>query len=99
MWQPGTSKGVELVDQPGSLCWTELHTSDATAAKEFYGGVLGRRFSDMEMPGGGGTYHLITPAGLPRGADARRPHGTRQGGPRAGRRAPVLAPGLRRRRL
>lgn len=65
VWQPGTSKGVELVDQPGSLCWTELHTSDARAAKEFYGGVFGWRFSDMEMPGGGGTYHLITPAGLP----------------------------------
>ncbi|MFE9923714.1 VOC family protein [Streptomyces sp. NPDC005774] len=65
VWQPGTSKGVELVDQPGSLCWTELHTSDATAAKEFYGGVFGWRFSDMEMPGDGGTYHLITPAGLP----------------------------------
>ncbi|GAB2802681.1 VOC family protein [Streptomyces chlorus] len=65
VWQPGTSKGVELVDQPGSLCWTELYTSDATAAKEFYGGVFGWQFGDMEMPGGGGTYHLITPAGLP----------------------------------
>ncbi|MEU1691523.1 VOC family protein [Streptomyces hirsutus] len=65
VWRPGTSKGVELVDRPGSLCWTELHTSDATAAKEFYGGVFGWQFSDMEMPGGGGTYHLITPAGLP----------------------------------
>lgn len=64
-WQPGTDKGVELVDQPGSLSWTELYTSDATAAKEFYGGVFGWRFSDMELPGGGGTYSLITPAGLP----------------------------------
>ncbi|MHB9863242.1 VOC family protein [Streptomyces sp. YIM S03343] len=64
VWQPGTNKGVDLVDQPGSLSWTELYTSDATAAKEFYGGVLGWQFSDMPMPGGG-TYSLITPAGLP----------------------------------
>ncbi|MFJ5262450.1 VOC family protein [Streptomyces sp. NPDC088387] len=65
VWQPGTTAGVELVDQPGSLTWTELYTSDAAAAKEFYGNVLGWRFSDVEMPGGGGTYSLITPAGLP----------------------------------
>ncbi|WP_406729293.1 VOC family protein [Streptomyces sp. GD-15H] len=65
VWQPGTSKGVELVDQPGSLSWTELYTSDAAAAKEFYGGVFGWQFSDMELPGGGGTYSLIIPAGLP----------------------------------
>ncbi|MEV6177034.1 VOC family protein [Streptomyces sp. NPDC052015] len=65
VWQPGKTKGVELVDEPGSLCWTELYTSDAAAAKEFYGGVFGWQFSDMELPGGGGTYSMITPAGLP----------------------------------
>ncbi|MFF4506725.1 VOC family protein [Streptomyces sp. NPDC001401] len=65
VWQPGTDKGAELVDEPGSLSWTELYTSDAAAAQEFYGGVLGWQFADMELPGGGGTYILITPAGLP----------------------------------
>ncbi|CAL9653977.1 VOC family protein [Streptomyces sp. Tu 3180] len=65
VWQPGSTKGVDLVDEPGSLSWTELYTSDAAAAKEFYGGVLGWRFSDMQLPGGGGTYFLITPAELP----------------------------------
>jgi len=65
VWQPGTSKGVELVDQPGSLSWTELYTSDAAAAKGFYGDVFGWQFSDMALPGGGGVYSLITPAGLP----------------------------------
>ncbi|MGC3003719.1 VOC family protein [Streptomyces sp. G35A] len=64
-WQPGSTGGAELVDEPGSLSWTELYTSDAAAAKEFYGGVFGWQFSDMEMPGGGGTYSLITPAGQP----------------------------------
>ncbi|WP_329388414.1 VOC family protein [Streptomyces sp. NBC_01351] len=71
VWQPGTNTGVELVDEAGSMSWTELYTSDAAAAKEFYGGVLGWWFSDMELPGGGGTYSLVTPAGLP----AERMHG------------------------
>ncbi|GGT23182.1 MULTISPECIES: VOC family protein [Streptomyces] len=65
VWQPGTNAGVELVDEPGSLSWTELYTSDVEAAKEFYGGVLGWRFGAMETPGGGGSYWLITPAGQP----------------------------------
>ncbi|MER5428053.1 VOC family protein [Streptomyces sp. NPDC002588] len=65
VWQPGRNTGFELVEEPGSLTWTELYTTDAVAAREFYGGVFGWQFSDMEMPGGVGTYTLITPAGLP----------------------------------
>ncbi|MFE2045982.1 VOC family protein [Streptomyces sp. NPDC059477] len=65
VWQPGASPGVELVDQPGSLSWTELYTTDAAAAKEFYRAVFGWQYGDMPLPGGGGTYSLITPAGLP----------------------------------
>lgn len=64
-WQPGKNPGFELADEPGSLSWTELYTRDAAVAQEFYGSVFGWRFSDMEMPGGGGRYTLITPAGLP----------------------------------
>ncbi|KOU21020.1 VOC family protein [Streptomyces sp. WM6368] len=64
-WQPGKDTGVELVDEPGSLSWTELYTTDAAAAKDFYGGVFGWQYGEMEMPGGEGTYTLITPAGLP----------------------------------
>jgi len=66
VWQPGKSPGLETVDQPGSLSWTELYTSDAAAAKEFYGSLFGWQYEDMELPGGGGTYVLITPAGLPK---------------------------------
>ncbi|SES35957.1 hypothetical protein SAMN04487983_104515 [Streptomyces sp. yr375] len=65
VWQPGKNAGFELADKPGSLSWTELYTSDAAAAKEFYGGVLDWRFGDMEMPSGEGTYTIITPAGQP----------------------------------
>ncbi|MFF5920464.1 VOC family protein [Streptomyces flavochromogenes] len=65
VWQPGSNKGVEQVDTPGSLSWTELYTSDAAAAKQFYGSVFGWQYSDMPMPGGEGMYTIITPAGLP----------------------------------
>jgi predicted enzyme related to lactoylglutathione lyase len=65
VWQPGSNKGAELFDAPGALSWTELYTSDAAGAKKFYGDVFGWTYSDMELPGGGGTYSLITPAGLP----------------------------------
>ncbi|GAA1886705.1 VOC family protein [Streptomyces durmitorensis] len=65
VWQPGTNSGFELADDPGSLSWAELFTTDVAAAKEFYGGVLGWQFSNMELPGGAGTYTLVTPAGLP----------------------------------
>ncbi|MFG2133905.1 VOC family protein [Streptomyces sp. NPDC048751] len=64
-WQPGQNAGFELADEPGSLSWTELYTSDAAGAREFYGDVFGWQFNDMDLPGGGGTYTLITPAGLP----------------------------------
>ncbi|MFC0601926.1 VOC family protein [Streptomyces palmae] len=64
VWQPGTDKGLELVDAANSLCWTELYTTDAAAAKEFYGTLFGWTTQDIPLPGGGGTYALITPAGL-----------------------------------
>ncbi|MEJ8669285.1 MULTISPECIES: VOC family protein [unclassified Streptomyces] len=66
VWQPGKNSGFELADETGSLSWTELYTTDAAGAKEFYSGVFGWQFSDMPMPGGGGgAYTLITPAGQP----------------------------------
>ena len=65
VWQPGSNAGFELTDAPGALAWTELYTSDAEASKEFYGGVFGWQYGDMELPGDGGAYTLIRPAGLP----------------------------------
>ncbi|OKH96579.1 VOC family protein [Streptomyces uncialis] len=61
IWQPGTNKGLDLVDVPGSLCWTELYTPDVASAKAFYGGVFGWHTSDI--PFGGGTYTTVGPAG------------------------------------
>src|SRR5262249_10647765 len=35
-WQAGDTIGAELVNEPGALCWNELHVRDAQAADQFY---------------------------------------------------------------
>jgi predicted enzyme related to lactoylglutathione lyase len=61
LWQPGDTKGLEAVNDPGTLCWAELHTSDTAAAKGFYQAVFGWETDDMSM--GEFTYTVIRPAG------------------------------------
>ncbi|TJZ49650.1 VOC family protein [Streptomyces piniterrae] len=63
VFQPGRYPGVEVVDGPGSLGWIELYTTDAKAAQSFYGTVFGWTTQDMPLPGDGGVYTLVTPAG------------------------------------
>lgn len=41
IWQAGTFQGAGVVNEPGSLCWNELATRDAAAAKVFYPEVFG----------------------------------------------------------
>lgn len=41
VWQPGTHKGAGLVNEPNTLCWNELVTTDVEAAKPFYHAVFG----------------------------------------------------------
>ncbi|MER6676595.1 VOC family protein [Streptomyces sp. NPDC000983] len=65
VWQPGTDAGIELVDKPGSLSWTELYTTDADVARKFYSEVFGWWYSEVPLPGDAGAYALVTPAGLP----------------------------------
>ncbi len=36
----------------GQFCWTDLATSDAQAAKDFYAAVLGWQAEEQEIPGG-----------------------------------------------
>ena len=45
----------------GAFRWNELTTSDAKAARTFYGKLLGWQFQDMDM--GHGTYTVINVAG------------------------------------
>ncbi|MGI9641421.1 MAG: VOC family protein [Acidimicrobiia bacterium] len=58
MWQPRESIGSYLVNEPGSLVWNELQTSDTEAAAAFYGAVFGWGTETTEMPTG--TYTSFT---------------------------------------
>lgn len=43
--------------EPGTFSWVDLATTDAAAAKEFYGELLGWDYEDNPVPGGG-TYSI-----------------------------------------
>ncbi|MCX4746383.1 VOC family protein [Kitasatospora sp. NBC_01287] len=59
VWQPGETLGLDAVTAVGTLCWTELHTSDPVAAKAFYGAVLG--WVAQDVPFGAFTYTVVSP--------------------------------------
>jgi hypothetical protein len=61
VWQPGRTKGLGAVNDPGTLCWTELATPDVASAKSFYSDVLGWQTDDQPM--GEFTYTVVRPAG------------------------------------
>jgi hypothetical protein len=44
--------------EPGTFSWVELATSDAGAARRFYGELFGWDFEDSEIPDGG-TYTMV----------------------------------------
>jgi predicted enzyme related to lactoylglutathione lyase len=41
VWQPRRHKGALLVNEPNTLCWNELITTDVEAATSFYADVFG----------------------------------------------------------
>jgi len=54
IWQPGSMKGAGLVNEPGTLGWNELVTSDVEGSLAFYGAVFGWGHASHEggPPGG-----------------------------------------------
>ena len=48
LWQARSHIGAGIVNTVGALCWNELLTRDAAAAKAFYSAVLGWEFQDLE---------------------------------------------------
>lgn len=46
------------IPEVGTFCWNELMTSDAGAAKEFYGSLFGWEVNEMDM-GPAGTYTMF----------------------------------------
>jgi predicted enzyme related to lactoylglutathione lyase len=49
VFQPNTSIGLEVVDEPGALVWEDARLTDVAAGREFYTAVFGYRYS--EIPG------------------------------------------------
>ncbi|MFI9240635.1 VOC family protein [Streptomyces sp. NPDC053079] len=62
VWQAGETKGLDLVNAPGSASWIELYTTDAAAAKAFYQQVFSWEMRDMPM-GEELVYIVAGPAG------------------------------------
>jgi len=46
IWEPGHLIGAELVNEPGSFCWSELLTPDLARSRDFHAGVFGHAFND-----------------------------------------------------
>ncbi len=67
VWQPGDTKGLDVVTDPNTMCWTELYTTDPGAAKAFYQSVFGWTTEDVPMEGF--TYTVIRPAAGAEGSD------------------------------
>ncbi|KAF4408087.1 MULTISPECIES: VOC family protein [Streptomyces] len=63
--KPGPMGSLEAVEGHGGLTWVELMTPDSAAGLDFYRSLFGWQTQDMAMPGGEGTYTLLTPEGLP----------------------------------
>ncbi len=40
MWQPGEHKGYGILDEPGTVSWSELHTREYDASVQFYKDVF-----------------------------------------------------------
>ncbi|HYJ80682.1 MAG TPA: VOC family protein [Longimicrobiaceae bacterium] len=61
LWQSGKHTGVGVRDEPNSLCWNELATTDAERAGAFYSGLFG--WGTQAMEGGGGMPYTMFTSG------------------------------------
>ena len=69
VWQPKNHIGATVLNEPGSLAWTQLNAKDTAGAKKFYPALLGWKVQDDEMPAamGGGAYTTWLKADGPAG--------------------------------
>lgn len=56
VWQARAFAGADLVNEPVSLCWNEVHTTDVDAEKAFYGSVFGWQARGPAFAGAPDTY-------------------------------------------
>jgi uncharacterized protein len=49
VWQPGTTKGLDLVTENGSVAWFELYVPDPDAVRPFYRTVFDWKIQDISF--------------------------------------------------
>ncbi|MFE9929844.1 VOC family protein [Streptomyces sp. NPDC005533] len=59
-WQPGNTAGFDVASEEKALVWVELHVPDPVAAVNFYAGLFGWRYAEMDVPGM--TYRVLSTA-------------------------------------
>lgn len=92
IWEPRRITGLDVVTDPGALCWLELYTPDLPAAAGFFNSVFGWETSAIDIMRR--QLHLREPCGNRSGVHVRRHRPARRGPERDGVRA-VLAAVLR----
>ncbi len=50
-WEPGQTRGAQLVNDPGAWVFSTLHTGDANGAEAFYGSVFGWKLGPADDDG------------------------------------------------
>jgi hypothetical protein len=67
VWQPKAFPGADLVNEPGSLCWNEVHTREPDKDKAFYATVFGWDAGRPSFEGAPDTYTVWELSGKPVG--------------------------------
>ena len=60
IWEARERIGAGLIQEPGSLGWNELNTTDMDGAAAFYGSVFGWTRTSNPMEQAEGDYHFFT---------------------------------------
>ncbi|MBX3228875.1 MAG: VOC family protein [Labilithrix sp.] len=63
LWQAKKHIGASIKDDPGTLCWNEVYTSNVDRAGKFYSEVLGWKLDPVDM-GPMGVYTLFKAPGV-----------------------------------
>ncbi|MEH0111231.1 VOC family protein [Tersicoccus sp. MR15.9] len=61
VWQAGQHTGFNAVDEPGTVAWDDVMSTDYDAARRFYAAVFGYTYQDLDM--GGMKYAMFSVAG------------------------------------
>ena len=63
VWQPGSHTGWDVVEEPGSVVWSEVMVHDQPGAVAFYERVFGYDVEDLSAPGF--AYASVSVGGAP----------------------------------